>query len=654
MPKPPEIKAAIQRGLDFLEKNQEADGSFTSFSSASIRPFKRDMSRQTTFVPALILASLACLDGPQAFDIRERLADFLLEQKGVNWAFNYWAKDAPEKKTLPYPDDLDDTFCVLASLHLQDPAIIDGEILAKITKLLLATEVSVGGPYRTWLVSTDSEQVWLDIDVAVNSNVGYFLSLVSRPLPSITTFVDRAIVTDGLRSPYYPSSYPLAYYMARGYSGQQRATLIKIVRKLLSTASTPLDLALSLSALVRLEASGRQGRTVGKLLRLQDSNGAWPAAAFCLDPAVDGKPYYNGAPALTTAFAIEALRLYSQAQHQSSSPAPSRRATGRHQSTRTAVLSLAKRQCRPLPADLRLTTMRALNKLADSSNGTEIISLPQSFNQSLLKPVRPLQDGFLETLSLANLYGWLAYTIYDDFLDEEGKPGLLPAANVAMRNSLNNFLCSLPDNRQFHSLVRQVFDMIDGANAWELAHCRYERQKGDIVIRKLPDYGDLSKLAERSLGHTLAPIAILFTKKLGSNSPALQQTRLALANYLIVRQLNDDLHDWQADLENGHVTYVVTRILTSLRVGPGNHDLSELFVQARQQFWYKTLPEICREMRGHIDLSRQAIGHAGIFKDTNSIGRLLDGLGASIQDTLAKQGQAENFLKHYKRKAVKL
>jgi len=36
-------------------------------------------------------------------------------------------------------------------------------------------------------------------------------------------------------------------------------------------------------------------------------------------------------------------------------------------------------------------------------------------------------------LGQANVLGWLAYTIYDDFLDEEGKPELLPLANMYLR-----------------------------------------------------------------------------------------------------------------------------------------------------------------------------------------------------------------------------
>ena len=65
---------------------------------------------------------------------------------------------------------------------------------AKVTEILLSTETTVGGPYRTWLVPPDSEPVWLDVDIAVNSNVAYFLTLLAVTLPKLSRFIDDAII----------------------------------------------------------------------------------------------------------------------------------------------------------------------------------------------------------------------------------------------------------------------------------------------------------------------------------------------------------------------------------------------------------------------------------------------------------------------------
>lgn len=648
MPKLPDVETAIKRGLTFLGKNQEADGSFISFSSASMQPFRHLRSWQTTFVPALMLASLTGLGQHRAINVRKKLAAFLLKQRDPNWSFNYWAKDAPEQKTQPYPNDLDDTFCVLAALYLHDPAIINETVLAQVIKVLLSTETAVGGPYRTWLVPPASEPIWQDVDVAVNSNINYFLSLIGSRLPKLDDLMGQAITTNSFSSPYYPSVYAFIYYFARSYGGPHKNLLLRKARRRHKAAKTDLDRALCLNARLRLGDTQDLTTSVNDLLSGQRRDGSWPAAAFYADPVKNGKLYYNGAPALTTAFVLEALQLYLRAGQPPSGTVTA--ATDKDQALHEAVLKLAKNQCQQLGPDLRTVIIQSLDAVANSSNGAEIIGLARHFKQSLAKPPGSTPDGFIETLSLANLYGWLAYTIYDDFLDEEGKPNLVSVANAAMRRSLDCFCEALPSDPDFSLLVRQTFDAIDSANAWELAYCRFEVHDGRLAVGKLPDYGNFSKLAERSLGHALPPMAVLAAGGLKPDDKASQQMLQAFQHYLIARQLNDDAHDWPEDLQNGHITPVVAMLLAELKVKPGSHPLPGLLAQARRQFWHTTLPEICRLMRRHVRLSRQNLSRSGLLKSDNVISGLLDKLERSINDTMSQQSQAEDFLKHYKTK----
>jgi hypothetical protein len=645
------LKQAISDGVAYIAGQQLPGGGFKSFSSPSKQDFQSQKIYQTTFVPSLILAALSVTDSADSQAIRESLATFLINEASPAQSFNYWSEQASEHRSQPYPDDLDDTFCALSSLFLHDQKIITEQVLAQSIKLLLATETAVGGPYRTWLVPKTAESAWLDIDLAVNSNIAYFLSLVSKPLPNLTRWIDEAIVQDKLVSPYYPSAYPIAYYMARGYSGRQKDCFIKLLEKLLEAADTPLEIALCLSSLARLDAGGRQPTAMRQLIASQDQDGSGLAAAFCLDPAIDGQTYYNGAAALTTAFAVEALELCRRA---GSTPTAARRK--RPTITKHAhwqpVLALARRQCGNLAPELRTTTLNSLQKLATSRNGAEIISLPQGLNRSLRRPLIKSAENFFDSLSLANLYGWLAYTIYDDFLDEEGKPHLLPSANVAMRGSLRCFDLAMPRKPSFQALVRQAFDTIDGANAWEVAHCRFPVQGNQITIQKLPDYQDLSQLAERSLGHTLTPLAVLSAKGINVKDAAFRQAREALRHYLIVRQLNDDVHDWQVDLRNGHVSYVVGQVLLEAGVKPGTRRLAPLLAKTQRQFWQTTLPVISRIMQQHIDLSRQALEKSQLLAADNTIARLLGGFETSLAETLATQRQTINFLQHYTGKAA--
>ncbi len=378
MLKTADVERTIKAGVDYIAAQQLPGGGFKSLSSPSAKPFKPEPEYLTTFTSSLILAALASADVLESQGVRGRLASFLRGQASSHWSFNYWAKRTSQRRSQPYPDDLDDTFCALAALNLHNPLLIDAEAMTKVIKILLSTEKSVGGPYRTWLVPPDSEPVWLDVDIAVNCNVAYCLTLLGSPLPKLSSFIDDAIIAGSLRSPYYPSDHMTAYYMARGYNGQHKARLIKIIRALLVSSDTDLERALCVSSLLRLDPASRVGNTIAKLMKTQDSNGAWPAATFCLDPAISGRPYYNGAAALTTAFVVEALQLYLQAGQARQVAGASKSTSGRD--LNKTVLTMAKKQCQGLGQDLRSETLRALQQVANGSNGKEIISLALLFS----------------------------------------------------------------------------------------------------------------------------------------------------------------------------------------------------------------------------------------------------------------------------------
>lgn len=646
--KPRDIGPVVQHGLSFLVRRQEADGSFASFSSPTERPFRPVRSWRTVFISALMLESLAGLDRQESIKVRNGLAKFLLSQKKDTWSFNYWSKAAPEYLKQPYPDDLDDTFCALAGLYSHDPSLIDGVALARIVDLLLATEASVGGPYRTWLVPANSQAIWLDVDVAVNSNIAYFLSLASNPLPRLEEMIGQAIADNDFSSPYYPSPYAFIYYFSRAYKGRYRNELLRKTRQLHKRAATDMDRALCLSARLRLDDPYDLGEEVDALLSGQRRDGSWPAAAFYADPVKDGKPYYNGAPALTTAFALEALSLHMRNDQAS---------IDRPKSTSKAILKLARDQCGALDKSLRQAVMESLERITNGDNGSEILDLPRRFYESLKKPPSTVSDESLTRLGLANLYGWLAYTIYDDFLDEEGKPELISVANIAMRRSLDGFSEALPPAASFPSFVRQTFDTIDSANAWESANCRFKvNSERYLHVGRLPRYGDLRKLAERSLGHALSPIGITVAAGGSPDSAEARKILEAFEHYLIARQLNDDAHDWADDIRNGRISAVVVMLLKDLGIGDeaGKYDLKKLLPEARQMFWHTTLPKVCRKMRRHIKLARQAVAGSKTLEPDNIIVDLLDGIEASVTDTLDQQRQAENFLKNYKQSEKKV
>jgi hypothetical protein len=636
-----QIESGLRRGIHFIATQQRADGGFDSFSSSSQHDFARAFRYQTIFVPALMLAALTALQTPESKKVRQKLAAYLLEQKGPHGAFNYWAKDAPERQTMPYPDDLDDTFCALIGLWLHDSTCIDQAILASTVKILLATETSVGGPYKTWLKAPDGAASWQDVDLAVNSNIAYFLNLVSEPLPNLMALMDGVITTKRLHSPYYPSEYQLLYYVSRAYRGMNAEGLGGLVRAL--QPKTALQYALAITARLRLNIYDGTGVLVRHLLALQQADGSWPAEAFCIDPARKSVTHYNGAPALTTALALEALALY-QGFVQADTSHQLVATKSIYPNLQTQVLQLAQKQTASLGSDLRSQLLRSLQVVMQSDNGSEILELAPAFAGS---SGIALKTPDILHLSLANLYGWVAYTIYDDFLDDEGNPELLSIANVAMRKSLQNFRTVLPNNIAFQELVQETFDRMDSANMWEITHCRFTVKGIKIHVGTLPQYGNLQKLAERSLGHTLAPMAVLMAKSTDDNSKIATMLQKSLRHYLIAKQLNDDAHDWQEDMQKGHITYVVAEVLRQANIQAGEHKLEALLSKLQKQFWHTVLPDICRTMQRQVRLSRQTLKLVEGLQTDNIIGRLLDGIDASIAETLRTQSEAIKFLEHY-------
>lgn len=639
------VGAAQQRAIAYLDRRQQPDGGFTSESSPTRAPWQPTYTYNTTFVPSLILASLA--DVPETDTIRKKLAAFLLEQRSPQWSFNYWSRQSPEATSHPYPDDLDDTFCALIGLYLHDPTLITPAALASVVKLLVATESSVGGPYRTWLVPPEGNADWQDTDLAVNANVAYFISLISNPLPNLQTMFASAIAGQDFQSPYYPSAYPIWYYLARSVSSQHRDSLADIVGKeaTKNTKRTPLETALLATSLLRLRPQHPSiSKLMASLQKTQLADGSWPADAFCIDPSRHKKQHFNGSVSLTTAFALEALGIY-QATHSVVSVNPPTHDTV--EQLQQTIITAARQQIQSLPQHVRQPFKHMLRALVNGDSSHEITLLPYYFAQSLNNAGSVLaNEQFLVQLGLANLYGWVAYTIYDDFLDDEGQPLRLSAANAAMRRSLVSFQKALPQP-DFYNYVLQTFDCIDNANTWEVAHCRFPVSQDAITMQTLPAYGRRQKLAERSLGHALTPLAVLVQSGHSLQSPAIQTFEKAFRHYLIARQLNDDAHDWKEDLLRGHITYVVATLLKEAGVVPGDHRFVELLPQLERQFWHHTLLSICKTMEQHVKQGQKLISKSSVMKPGNILERLFTGLEASISETRTKQAESLDFLQQY-------
>lgn len=641
----------LRKGISFLANEQQKNGGFLSLSSSQANDFNHAKKYHSTFLTSLIFSATTILPKtPEQSNLHKNIAQFLLSQKSTYWSFNYWERGSKESVALPYPDDLDDTFCALSALYLHDADTIDGEALGKIATLLTATEEKEGGPYRTWLVPDDAPRVWKDIDLAVNNNIAYFLSMQGVSLPSLKKLTESAIQNKKYTSPYYPMPYPVIYFISRWYKGKEVNDIKDFLLKKQKNGiwENPLYTALALLSLHNLSAKispAIMQKGIDYLIKTQKKDGGWKPYAFAIDPAIVGKSYYAGSSALTTAFCLEAIyKLKTKDEKQKNTKKSSR---SNEEKMQKNIIKSARVRFSVLGDDVKKQFDIALTRVRKMDKDNHITLLPYLFFKSLSSEeqskVKGDEDKLLANLCLANLYGWIAYTIYDDILDEEGDPKLLSVANVCLREVTHIYERVAVEYPEVAKTFHTTLDTIDSANGWEVSNCR------DKSWLHIPDYGDLSPLANRSLGHALGPIALFLILGYKENSPEIQGLRTFFEHYLIARQLNDDAHDWEDDLKKGHINAVGAQVLTRASGRAITHAREKGdFLLLETLFWNTIIDTVCRNVTTHTLHARKALKKFGHCIESEALfTAILAGPEVMVAKTKKEKSDTLKFLKAF-------
>ena len=579
-------------------------------------------------------------------EIRTAAVKFLLLEKSERWSFNYWARNKSHQSRVPYPpypDDLDDTFAALAALMRHDQSLIDARAFSAIAKILIVREVREGGPYRTWLVADDTAPAWQDLDIVVNSTIGYALSLIGVHLPKLESFISEAVRQNRLVSPYYPGILHVGYFLSRFYSkngtrenADARAKLADIIIDRLQdddTGSiTALEHAMGISSLINLEHTDQVPRMADLLVKRLDREG-FCSYAFCIDPTRDGRRCYAGASALTAAFCAEALARYSALAF----PA----------TIDDHVRSLARIACRPIGMELREAATAQIEKMTDK----KITALPYELRDALYKQGSIVPLDIVEQLSLANLYGWMAYEIYDDALDGDGGHASIPCGNFFLR-SLTEIYAGLATHApEIKKLFADTMDRVDNANAWEQKYCRLEVH--DTPLCELPDFGDYRTLADRSIGHAMGPLAELLFAGYGTDSEEYKNCESFFRHYLIARQLHDDAHDWVDDLLHRRVNSVAALVLTRFKEKYSedgttpNAAIAIILPQLRKIFWEGIIDEAVNTIISHIAQARRTRQKSSLLDRVDFMESELRKLESGAQHAIKERNEALVFLSDY-------
>lgn len=499
-------------------------------------------------------------------------------------------------------NDLYTSFTALAALYKHDAALVSGEQLGSAVRTLIAYEQQPGGPYRT-----PGEQPV----IVTNCAIARFMASVGRPLPGLTAYLAATVhVQDFAHN--RQDEVTTAYHLAASGHGSQ--LLAGWARRQLTTTST----------IAQRFQLWRVLQLCGKRLPPDADTTIAAHLAACL-PRKD----------LDESLIVVGMELLCH-----------RAQTAKHPDNADYddVIQTARQACRHLPPTLNQGLQAAITDISHKDRNHEIALLAAYFTLPETNTACNWRD-----LGAANIFCWIAYTIYDHIIDDEpGAPARLPLANAALRLALHRYQHCSPAGSSF---VERTFAKMDAANMWELQNCRFTVADGTIQVGPLPRYGNRLILAHRAYGHILGPLLCLMTN---GQITGRQFTCAAegLQHYLIARQLSDDIHDWQADLANGQINWIVADILRQLRILPGAHNLSTLTQRAKKYFWQRGLSRHTATILSHIAKSRTAFRKSGCITAGHPVIKLLDTLEAATRAAIDIHTQSRHFAAAYTQTAA--
>jgi hypothetical protein len=617
--------ARLHQALSYLLRRQHKNG---GWSSASVFP------------TVLILSCLAeCRVDADTSTAVARAGKFLLSQKSSAWSWNYAVRGSRAARNMRYPDDLDDTSCALLALCQCGELAPDGLLMARFVEHLITAETVPGGPYRTWIMPSGpngtAPAAWSDVDTAVNANIASFLALQDASVPGLSAYLDQAALTGSYSSLYYSDPAVIRYFLARFFALREdcdtdsakkaRTALVQTLRTDATNDSTltPLQAALTVTSLLRLgEDPGSPiiRRAVKCIRRSQNADGSWPACPLYIEEIRQGRTTYMESSELTTAFCIEALYVLDRAwRAKNTSTKHSNKLLYERIRTRADTLF----SDGPFVADAQKQIARL-----DEGNMTEMIAL---FSAEFARAADiAISDECLTALGCANLLGWIGYTVQDDIMDEGKNRNLLPFSNFCVRESYRTFSQYLDEQT-----VRAIFNCIDTANAWESRYC-------PVLNNAAPNYGNLSVLGEKSVGHALGPLAILAKAGYAPDSDTFRAVKAFFIQYLLIRQLNDDAHDWEQDLFEGRVNAAIAPIWTPEKT------IDEL----KDEFWNEHIETICADIFKHAEAAVELFEISEIAPTNDYAESLVAPLMHSAHRALSERTKTLEFLKAYQQDRV--
>lgn len=634
-----DISEALTSAIIFVAKNQNTSGGFTSVSQHSNEENKNS-NHETIFYPALIATLLKQINQPQINDIVEKIYFFLVKEKNNDWSFNYWSKRDPIFGSEPYPNDLDDTCLALAAFANYRSQSISGKGLAHLISFLINNETTPGGPYFTWLINIPRQGPWNDVDCAVNTSIAYCLDLQGIRLPNLDNYFQEVLESETYQSPYYCSRLSVLYLMSRVVDKKLYKTLSNAIKvELKAPVATLLDKALSAAALIRL---GNSQSDVENLIEaIITAYGNYEADEMIIEKKSINTAITSGCSALTAAACAQALYYFQQSftPTQTNLLNPESEEDEIHNKV---IKNVAKRFA-AVGKNIQKIGLEQLARIISQPISREITLVSYHTAQSLGSD---LDINEQINLGTANLFGWLAYDIYDTCYDTSNVTSALTVANFCLREATTNYYAIAERHTLNWSLITAIFDEVDQSYALEFETSKIHSLICGELKRQITDQTE--NPTGRSIGHALGPLIIFQINK--QTKINYQTYKSFFGNYLAAKQLSDDLHDWRDDLKNGLLTQVTRPILAELC---SHHKATELFNHKTHEheleeiFWNTVCPNMLTIARGNIQQARSEISALPWKHEPRFFVQLLSQLDQAFDSCLHTYQTAREFISNY-------
>lgn len=593
--------------------------------------FSNGSFENSPFQTALILIFLKQFSGTQSLnEVITPALNYLMTQSSLTYSWNYRDRHSYHA---PLPDDLDDTALVLTALTLYQPDLVTDDHLIALTHTLISCEQSVGGPYSTWIVPATLRDSWNDCDLVVNSNIYRLLKLHSIDLEPLHHYLAHSSTYSLFISKYY-SDLQILFFLSCSSAIENTTPLLEQLELLRPTLITSLDLALFSTTYLQL--GGRPHEISSEIHLLKKIHpDTVTADPFCVEEKDGTTITYSGSSSLTLAAIIQAITLYEYHAHPHPQVSDSRDRRRIHK-IRNKTLACFDR----MHPEIKTVFQELLYRFEHYPTAREIFILPWLWYQSLNPHYRtPHHRQQIELLCVAQVFGWIGYSLIDHCIDTQNHSEHIPLAQLCLRE-LDHIIFTHSPQTTIRS-CKNILRTIDQALYQETSTSHRNLQSLILPIDQLGSYQQaLGQSYRKSYGHALGACIITHTF----------DTELFFKHYLIARQLNDDAHDWLEDLEHGIINPVAVRIFEILKtIHP---DRKSIHIHQDRQllqsiFWYEAIDDIVMDIYEQCTQVRNLVAQYNLFTDTTLLDMLIEPLEKSATLALRERDRITRFLEKY-------